>query len=135
MASRRITDLCADLRRIAKTFLSDCEAAGLDVVIICTYRSNSEQAELYASGRNGKGVIVTNCKPGQSKHNATEAGAPGARAFDAVPITNGKVDWSTDEGHCHQWARMGQIGQNLGLEWGGAWLGHLRDFPHFQLPD
>jgi hypothetical protein len=28
---------------------------------------------------------------------------------------------------------MGEIGESVGLEWGGNWTGKLRDMPHFQM--
>ena len=60
-----------------------------------TYRSNMEQDQLYAQGRNGApGSIVTYVKGGQSDHNYTIDGKPASLAFDAAPIdSKGNIKW------------------------------------------
>ena len=130
MPSRRIEDLDPRLQPIARKFLAECQAAGLDILITCTYRSNEEQAAAYAQGRTAPGPIVTNAKPGQSKHNATIGGKPAAQAFDFVPLEHGKAQWSAD---CPQWRKAADIGKKNGLEWAGDWP-RFREFPHLQLP-
>jgi hypothetical protein len=44
-----------------------------------------------------------------------------------VPVINGKADYS----NAATFARVGEIGQRLGLEWGGMWK-TFPDRPHFQ---
>lgn len=145
MASRNITDLHPQLQPLATKFLSRCDAAGLDVMLTCTYRSNAEQAALYAQGRNKPGAIVTRAKPGQSKHNHTENGKPAALAFDVVPLRHGKPVWGTagngidtdptddDKDDLELWQRVGAIGEGLGLNWYGRPGAPFREFPHFEL--
>jgi len=92
-----------------------------------------------AQGRTAPGKIVTRAKPGQSAHNATIDGKPAARAFDAVPLLNGRAiyedprdidgDWSNDFG----WRVMGEVAAELGLEWYGRPGSPFREAPHFQL--
>lgn len=129
MASRKITDLDPRMQTLCQQFLDRCKAAGIDVLITCTYRSNDEQAQLYAQGRTAPGKIVTNAKPGQSKHNCTLNGQPAAQAFDVVPLLNGKPEWNAKH---PAWATMGSIGEALGLEWAGHWR-TFKEMPHFQL--
>ncbi|WP_432719867.1 M15 family metallopeptidase [Jeongeupia wiesaeckerbachi] len=130
MPSRKIEDLHPDLQPICREFLRRCEAAGLDILITCTYRSNAEQDALYAQGRGVHGPRVTNARGGQSEHNATLNGKPAARAFDIVPLVNGKPMW--DDKHT-SWLVAGRIGMELGLNWYGRPGAPFREFPHFAL--
>lgn len=130
MASRRIEDLHPHLQPLARQFLADCAAAGLDILITCTHRSNAEQDALYAQGRTKPGKVVTRAQAGQSRHNNTLAdGTPASLAFDIVPLVNGKPVWAASHPH---WKQAGAIGEALGLEWAGRWK-TFREYPHFQL--
>lgn len=132
MASRRIEDLDPMLQIIFAGFKKKCELNGIDFLVTCTYRSNEEQARLYAQGRTKAGRIVTKTKPGKSKHNSTFAdGTPAAKAFDIVILINGKPEWSGAHPH---WRKAGKIGTDIGLTWGGNWKGII-DMPHFELPN
>lgn len=118
---------------------------GIEVLITCTYRSNNEQANIYAQGRTEPGRIVTWAKPGQSKHNATINGRPASGAFDVVPLRHGKPVWGTagngidedpaddETDDLEAWQRIGEIGEAVGLEWAGRWSKGKREFPHFQM--
>lgn len=130
MASRRIEDLHPDLQPLCREFLTRCEAAGVEPLITCTYRSGAEQDQLYAQGRAKPGPRVTNARAGQSAHNFTIKDQPAARAFDVVPMVGGKPMW--DAKHLH-WQIMGEIGEALGLTWYGNPRAKFREFPHFEL--
>ena len=131
MPSRRIEDLHPALQPICHEFLQRCKAAGLDILITCTYRSSAEQDELYAQGRSKPGRIVTRAKGGQSSHNATaHDGTPAAHAFDVVPLVLGKPVWNDTHPH---WREAGWIGMELGLNWYGRPDAPFREFPHFEL--
>lgn len=130
MPSRRLEDLHPELQPLARQFLDQCTAAGLRILITCTYRSPAEQAELYASGRTKPGPVVTKAKPGQSAHNFQVKGLPAARAFDIVPLdAKGKAIWDAAN---PAWKTAGAIATGLGLDWGGTWK--FKDLPHIQLP-
>lgn len=129
MPSRKIEDCSPALQPLLREFLARCLAAGLDILVTCTYRSNAEQAELFAQGRTKPGARVTNALPGQSRHNDMQAGKPASSAFDIVPLVLGKPMW--DSKH-PAWQKAGEIGENLGLEWAGRWVS-FKEFPHFQL--
>ncbi|WP_019100192.1 M15 family metallopeptidase [Chromobacterium haemolyticum] len=131
MPSRRIEDLHPALQPLCGQFLERCQAAGLDILITCTWRSGQEQDQLYAQGRTAPGAKVTNARAGQSAHNATLDGKPAARAFDIVPKVNGKPEWNADHPH---WQIAGRIGMELGLNWYGRPGAPFREFPHFELP-
>jgi len=131
LMSRSLNDLHPEMQRLTAEFLNNCKAAGVDVLITCTFRSNTEQAALYAQGRTAPGRIVTNAKPGQSTHNVTANGKPASLAFDVVPLRNGKPVWDAKD---PLWQQVGEIGEALGLEWAGRWK-RFREFPHFQHPE
>ena len=128
MASRSLDDLAAPVRSAALAMLARCRAAGLEVLIYCTLRSNDEQAALYAQGRTKPGPVLTNAGPGRSMHNPDASGR--AWAFDAVPLVNGKAAWDD----AAMVTKMGEIGEACGLEWAGRWRGPLRERVHFQMP-
>lgn len=130
MPSRNIKDLHPDLQPLCREFLRRCQSANLDILITCTWRSGAEQDRLYAQGRTAPGAIVTRARAGQSAHNATLNGQPAARAFDIVPLVDGKPVW--DASH-PAWQQAGQIGMELGLKWYGAPGAAFREMPHFEL--
>ncbi len=131
MASRKIVDLHPDIRDKATKFLELSEKIGIHVIITCTWRSNLEQADLYAKGRTSSGAIVTNALPGESKHNfVDEHGFPAAKAFDVVPLVLGKPVWNAKD---PVWQVLGGIGKSLGLKWAGDWKGRLKEYPHFEI--
>jgi soluble lytic murein transglycosylase-like protein len=45
-----------------------------------------------------------------------------------VPLTDGQPDWNSPH-----WERLGELGESLGLTWGGRWNTRT-DRPHFELP-
>lgn len=102
---------------------------GINIVITAEYRTIEEQNDLYAQGRTTEGPIVTTLQGGDSYHNY-------GLAFDfAVLDENGHHHWDIDRDDngngTSDWEEVGQIGKDLGLEWGGDW-DDLQDFPHFQ---
>jgi len=109
---------------LAKKFLDLCTASNLNVTIIVTFRSWNDQDTLYAQGRTKPGVIVTDAEGGDSYHNW-------GLAFDCAPVKNGVVSWNDTD----KFIKMGRLGQQVGLEWGGNWTTFkikLVDIPHFQ---
>lgn len=130
MASRRIEDMHPQLQPIVREFVKQAQAAGIEPLITCTWRSSAEQDRLYAQGRTKPGPRVTNAKAGQSNHNHMVDGKPASLAFDVVPMVGGKCMW--DAKHPH-WQVLGKIGQALGFTWYGAPGSPFREMPHFQM--
>lgn len=91
--------------------------------LTCVYRSNEEQAQLYAQGRTAKGKIVTNAKPGQSKHNKKPSDA-----FDIAFITVAKT-LSWDNKH---FKRFADLIKTKRIKWGGDFKS-IKDAPHFEI--
>jgi peptidoglycan L-alanyl-D-glutamate endopeptidase CwlK len=154
VSSRDIRDLSPKMQVLYNKFHDRCRRdpwmlkEGVTVLLTCTYRSNDEQAQLYAQGRTAPGRIVTNAKPGRSKHNIVDAqGNPAAEAFDVVPLRHGKPVWGTngdgiDENDVDDalddlevWERVGQHGVEVGLNWYGTPGSAFKEFPHFQNPE
>lgn len=130
MTSRKLTDLHPLMQPLVVDFLARAEMVGIDLLVTCTYRSDEEQARLYAQGRTKAGKIVTNAKPGQSMHNFRSGGNPASLAVDVVPMRAGKPVWAAGD---PIWAEVGLLGEAAGLEWAGRWK-RFREFPHFQHP-
>lgn len=122
MSSRSLFDLHQMFRPKALEFVDATKAAGLDVLIYCTLRSDAEQTELYAIGRTKPGKIVTYAKAGESAHNY-------GLAFDGVPLIHGRPAWDDHDA----WGLYGLCASQVKLEWAGNWL-KFREMPHVQLP-
>lgn len=124
IASRSLDDLLPPVKARAEQLIDACKAQGIDLLVTSTYRDFEEQTRLYALGRGLPGQIVTYARAGDSWHNWH-------RAFDVVPLRNGKPVWSIRGEDKKVWMQVGSIGEQLGLEWGGSWERHP-DYPHFQ---
>ena len=119
---RNLNELLPTVKAAAEAAIAECCEAGIDTLVTCTYRTNQEQAELFAQGRTTPGKIVTNARPGQSFHQYRVA-------LDIYVVDNGKIDWS---GRSPNWERMAAIFKKHGFEWAGEWK-RLKELPHFQM--
>jgi len=93
------------------------------MLVYCTRRTATEQAELYARGRTAPGPKVTNAAPWQSWHQY-------GRAIDAVPLFAGKPVWKYDPAN-GLWAVAVEEGDKAELEWAGRWK-TFREMVHWQ---
>lgn len=123
---RRLSTLHPIVSARGLQLLQRAGAEGLTLLVTQGVRTFAEQDALYAKGRTtkpiGKQHIVTRAKAGSSWHNF-------GLAFDIVVLDSmGKEDWNDQH---PGWARAGEIGRSIGLEWGGDWRG-FKDKPHFQ---
>lgn len=124
MTDRDINDLCLELQDIYKQWKAQCNAVGLAVTAIVTWRSRIDQEAAKAKG-------LSNASAGQSPHNCCdEHGAPASRAFDFA-VFDKDGHYITD-GSDPRYKQAGEIGQQLGLSWGGCWSG-WKDFDHLEL--
>lgn len=122
---RDTTQLHPVLQAKIKQLVALCETNGLKIGISECLRTKEEQDKLYTQGRTAPGSIVTNAK-GSSYSSMHQWGV----AFDFYR-NDGKGAYYDKDGF---FAKVGKIGQSIGLEWGGSWKS-LVDKPHFQLPD
>ena len=123
--SRAINDLVPAVASRCHAFTAACHLAGVDVLITSTYRDNESQDALYAQGRTTPGKKVTDRKGGQSIHNYM-------RAFDFVPLRNGKPVWGNRGEDGKLWEKCGIIGEACGLSWSGRWKGRSAEMAHMQ---
>src|SRR5262249_4711852 len=89
---------------------------GMEVRVSHGTRSFDEQAELYRKYLAGEGKLAA--PPGKSAHNY-------GMAID-VAVIKGSAVVDTPA----MWARLGRLGEGLGLRWGHS----FRDDDHFQHP-
>ena len=108
--NNNIADLSGPMVMLALEFEYLIKERNLKAKIYETRRSKERQAELFNLG-------YSKIKSG----GMHEYGM----AFDVV--FEGKKPWDNS----HPWDKLGQIGHDLGLYWGGDWHGFV-DRPHFQ---
>ena len=121
-SNKKLVNVHPYVKNKAIELIKKAYAEGIYIQVTQGFRSIEEQNELYAIGRTKPGKIVTKAKGGQSIHNY-------GLAFDIVVLNNdGSLNWNTSD---KRWKRVGQIGQSIGLEWGGTWK-TFKDYPHFQ---
>jgi hypothetical protein len=119
-----VSGLDERLQPLAIRFLQLAAEQGIPLVLTQGYRSTEEQNRLYEQGRTTPGDVVTHVRGGKSKHNF-------GLAFDVAPVNDkGQPYYPNDE---QLWQRIGQIGESLGLRWGGNWPAAYKDRPHFEL--
>lgn len=112
---RDINELTPTAQKACRLFLSKCAAAGLDIFITETYRSQKRQNELWEQGRTKPGQIVTWTL--NSRHTSR-------RAWDIACNGTTLYDMSVLR-------QAGAIAAKLGITWGGTWT--TPDYPHFEI--
>jgi peptidoglycan L-alanyl-D-glutamate endopeptidase CwlK len=118
--SRRLDDLSPRMLPLAERLLARCTEAGIQVAIVDTLRTPAEHAANLA-----RGVSWTT----RSKHLVGDA-------IDICPFAvwsstgPDKLNWSPDD---PVWNVLGEIGESIGLKWGGRWK--VRDLGHFEFDD
>lgn len=116
---KNIATLLPAAQEQARQFMQRVLDAGIDARIISGTRTFKEQDALFAKGRTKPGPKVTNARGGFSNHNF------------GVAWDIGIFDGSRYLPESSLYARAGQIGREMGLEWGGDWQS-IKDEPHFQ---
>lgn len=114
-ACRDIAELTPLAQKACNLFMAKCKAAGYDIFITETYRSQERQNYLYSLGRTRPGNIVTWTK--NSRHT-------NRRAWDIATRGGNLYDESVLR-------KCGEIAKKLGITWGGTWS--TPDTPHFEI--
>lgn len=115
--SRKLDDLSPDFKPLAVELLARLMEAGVCVLIVDTLRTQEEQLANIK-----KGVSWTL----NSRHLSGDA-------IDIVPYSvwqsqgPDKLQWDSSD---PVWLKIGEIGESLGLTWGGRWK--VRDMGHFE---
>lgn len=122
----RLQSCEADLQRLMTAALQhpDCPS---DMTVVYGHRTHDEQAALYAKGRTAPGAIVTNARPGQSRHNSFPS-----QAVDVIPYLHHRGSW--DWAHITPLANhIKRVAAEMGIAvvWGGDWK--MRDGAHWEL--
>lgn len=103
------------LTQKVERLIEKADAQGLNLRVVEGFRDPAKQAEAYAKG-------TSKAKPGFSFHNY-------GLAVDVVfRDKNGNPSWDEK----NDWQKLGQLGKEVGLSWGGDWKS-FNDRPHFQL--
>lgn len=121
--SRDRTQLHPKLQTIAAELERRCKEAGLPLLITDCRRTQAEQAALYAKGRTAPGGVVTNVQYPNSAHNW-------GVAIDFCRNVRGR-EYDDSDGF---FRKVGEIGESLGLTWGGRWKNFV-DKPHLELAE
>lgn len=151
MPDRDLNHLTPALRILCNSHLAACDAAGLDVFVTFTRRTEAEQAALYAQGRETLDRVnalrdlagLPAISSAENAHEVTWTHAskhlPGpdglARAYDvAIRDKDGRF-WDTkrdrNDNGCPDFLEIARIGKTLGLECGMFWA--QPDPAHYQL--
>lgn len=141
----RLRALRPEISGRAAILICRAERAGIPLCITQGYRSTEDQDRIYAKGRTAKsdvpcrhgsdvrtvgtcdehplGATVTKARAGESWHNY-------GLAFDVavVDLEFGNPFWPEDD---TVWRRIGEIGEDVDLQWGGRF--RSPDRPHFQM--
>jgi peptidoglycan L-alanyl-D-glutamate endopeptidase CwlK len=120
-SQRNIDTLEPLTAKLATEHLRRLAAEGMNFKVTSGTRTMAEQAALYAQGRTAAGAVVTKARPGYSWHNF-------GVAYDLTLFSGKNPIWESPK-----YLRAGEVGKDLGLEWGGEWR-TFKDTPHFQRP-
>lgn len=129
--SRNTEDLHPEIRWRAKEIAARTADLKIPILIYFTLRTFAEQQVLYDQGRSLPGHIVTNAKAGESYHNY-------GLAFDfAILEPNQEIAWNTgvdiNDNKIPDYREVGELGEDLGLQWGGRFKNLKGDYGHLQL--
>jgi peptidoglycan L-alanyl-D-glutamate endopeptidase CwlK len=119
-SEKNLATVQPQLQKLGRELLRRLAAEGLTFKVIQGRRTPAEQAALYAKGRTAPGPKVTWTL--KSRHLT-------GRAIDLALFSGKNVVWESKH-----YTRAGEIGEQLGLVWGGRWKGGKTDKPHFELP-
>ena len=121
--SRSLEDLTPEMRALTVEFLARLVELGLLIMLVDTLRTPEEQEQNIL-----KGVSWTK----NSRHLPQEPSGK-SDAIDLCPYSEfslhgpDKLQWNGED---PVWEKIGEIGESLGLEWGGRWK--QRDLGHFK---
>ncbi len=87
------------------TLISLCKKNGIELAIVESYRTHTKQNEYKTMGKK-----YTRSVGGHSKHQY-------GLAVDVVPVIDSVPQWD----NIKLWRKVGALGEQLGLRWGGRW--------------
>jgi len=112
--SRLFNDLDRRILPVAFELVARASEIGVPVMIIDTLRTDQEQADNLASGVSSTPKSKHLPQPPEKKSLAIDI-CP----YDVYQLHGpDKLKWDSSD---PAWAKLGAIGENLGLRWGGRW--------------
>lgn len=150
MIHREINDLVEPMRAKVSELVARCAAEGIDLFVYETRRDLDVQAAYCAQGRESLERVnqlrifagLYKITEVENKKKITDdpplglatvykgVGHGNGTAVDVVPKREGGGLWWGAPRDV--WEKIGKIGEDLGLVWGGRWKSW--DGPHFQMP-
>jgi len=140
--------LNSEVLRYFEDFVWKLEQQGLRYTILETLRTIEVQEAYYAQGRRPleeinnlrkkAGLYLLGAEEGKKIVTKTmDSVHLIGCAADIVPVIDGKIPWNISKENAGLWLAFGRLGQEAGLEWGGAWSPYDRygigwDAPHYQ---
>ena len=129
--SRSLLDLHPEVRWRAKNLKQSAQLISIPIVIHFTLRTSQEQNALFEQGRGKPGPMVTNVRGGFSYHNY-------GLAFDFAMLKPGQtIDWNVktdiNADEIPDYEQVGELGEDLGLQWGGRFKSIRGDVGHLQM--
>jgi hypothetical protein len=137
-----------EVRPYFEGFIGRLEQQGFRYSIVETLRTKEVQEAYYAQGRRPlyeinelrkkAGLYLLGAEEGKKIITRTmESVHLTGQAADIVPVVSGKIPWNISRDNAELWLAFGRLGQEVGLEWGGAWppldrFGIGWDAPHYQ---
>src|SRR5260221_11698506 len=128
LSETRLAEVHPKLAEKVRSMADLLAQENITIRVVQSLRSWTEQAMLYAKGRDADGnvvdprKVVTHARPGTSWHNF-------GLAVDVVPFDSGIPDWNSSH---PAWRRIVAVGESVGLISGSRWR-TFPDLPHFQL--
>lgn len=145
--SRALNDLTSRFRPLAIELIARSVEAGVAIMIVDTVRTKAEQAINLSKGvsatTHSQHLPLGHRLNGESVQRLLESGSidagdvEKADAIDVAPylvyqqLGPDKVNWDARDS---VWFTIGQIGERLGLRWGGRWTSP-NDPGHFEWVD
>lgn len=149
MIHRELELLIEPMRELISKLIAACQEHGIEVYVFETRRDDDVQKAYCAQGREPLDVVnalrvrakLYLLTPAENKMKITDdppsglqtvykgVGHGNGTAADLVPMKGKDLWWNAPP---EIWEKMGEIGEGLGLVWGGRWK--MRDLPHFQMP-
>ena len=137
MPDRNVDDLCPVVRLRLEKLQAAAAHEQIGFEVIFTLRTEAEQLALFAQGRKTvdevnrlrHDAVMPPITEEQNKRPVTwelTSMHMFGCAFDVVLIKAREAVW-TD---CPEYGRLGELGESLGLTWGGRWK--VKDLGHFQ---
>ena len=127
--SRSLDELHPRVAKKARALIEQASESDIELVVVCTYRDLESEVALHDSGRGKNGKKMIYYWPKTSYH-------PWRMAFDVMPLLQGiPVTQAKYPNEKRIWEKLGEIGEALGLEWGGRWPVPRTERGHFQLTE